>query len=246
MPNLIFRIRPTVLKEFFSMIFLSFESLFHIESNTLVVDTFNLPIASAIFKIFGLKTISYAHYPLVQKKKCESLRRVFYHVLLYKLYESSTFNNGIVFVNSMWTHYHIPLCCRKHNIVLYPPSNIRDIPENFKGKTISSLGQFRPEKRHEFQLELSSKLECKDVNFNIIGSYKTEEENSYVSWLKLMAKDSSVNTHFALNASLKEVEEFFSSTRVGLHTMIEEHFGIAVFEMLVIYLLKFFRPKEFL
>lgn len=134
----------------------------------------------------------------------------------------------------MWTHFHMPSCFRSLNLVMYPPVKFNEAKLQYSRDGVLSLGQFRPEKRHKLQLQILKHLEHISPPTNIIGGCRTQAEEKYIMDLEQMKADLSLqNVSFAVNLPLEKIEEKFSNTRVGLHTMIEEHFGISVLEMLV-------------
>ena len=118
-------------------------------------------------------------------------------------------------------------------MIMYPPVNLKTIGLDHNRKGITSLGQFRPEKRHIFQLQILKHLDNMNPKY-IIGSFRTQSESKYVQDLKEMNEKLSLkNVLFSLNASIEDIERMLANTRVGFHTMIGEHFGIAILEMLV-------------
>lgn len=116
-----------------------------------------------------------------------------------------------------------------------------------------SFAQFRPEKRHHFQLDLwkqlNEYLKPKNVNlkFKIIGSCKDADSQLLVDELKnRIVSEKIENVEILENISFTKVKEEFSKASIGVHFMIDEHFGISIVELLVsiLYLLTIFSAQE--
>ena len=110
--------------------------------------------------------------------------------------------------------------------------------ENIK---IISIGQFRPEKDHPMQIrtmfevrKILSERDWKRVRLVIAGGSRNEEDNQRIKELQDLCKHLSVeeNVEFKINIPFGELKREMSESLIGLHTMWNEHFGIAVVEML--------------
>ena len=102
-------------------------------------------------------------------------------------------------------------------------------------------GQFRPEKDHALQIRAMFELrqileesEWSKVRLVLIGGCRNAEDEQRVQDLRDLCKHLSVesNVEFKLNVSFSELCEAMRTAFIGLHTMENEHFGIAVVEML--------------
>jgi alpha-1,2-mannosyltransferase len=147
-------------------------------------------------------------------------------------------------VNSKWTYFHIPYSSRLKSIIIYPSVNIMNIERNQENlnNTLISFSQFRPEKNQLKQLEIFEKLNKivqNPIYFNMIGSSREEDLELYQK-IKKKAKNLEVSLIFYYkgfelikNAPIQLIEEKLSKAKVGIHTMVEEHFGISIIEMMV-------------
>jgi len=156
-------------------------------------------------------------------------------------------------VNSSWTEGHITSLWRNQPTVLYPPCDTkvfeslprRDGDQNGQFR-ILSLGQFRPEKDHALQLRALARLrdeilegekaeeKWQRVRLVLVGGVRNEEDRQRVESLRALAAHLAVeeNVEFAVNLKFDQLKEEMSLAAAGLHTMLDEHFGIAVVEML--------------
>jgi len=108
-------------------------------------------------------------------------------------------------------------------------------------KTIVSIGQFRPEKDHALQIramyelrELLSEEKWNKIKLVLIGGCRNEEDEKRVKDLKDLCRHFSIenNVEFRLNVPFEELCQAMQKASIGLHSMWNEHFGIAVVEML--------------
>ncbi|BGP33837.1 asparagine-linked glycosylation protein [Rhodotorula toruloides] len=106
---------------------------------------------------------------------------------------------------------------------------------------VFSLAQFRPEKEHPTQLRaLASLLSSptlspalkERVELVCAGSVRNEADAKRVEALRVLARRLGVEekVEFVVNAEYGEICEWMEKASVGLHTMVDEHFGITVVE----------------
>jgi alpha-1,2-mannosyltransferase len=130
-------------------------------------------------------------------------------------------------------------------VKIFPPSNtVRwsqislSMPRQ---QIVLSVGQFRPEKDHALQIRAFSKLmQSKDgarfanTKLVLLGSARHEEDERLVRSLRQLVQELGVEdkVQFVVNAPYSELQRYFQTSAVGLHTMWNEHFGISVVEMM--------------
>ena len=100
-----------------------------------------------------------------------------------------------------------------------------------------SFAQFRPEKDHAMQLRIWKRLLPRlprDAKFWLVGTVRDEGDRAILEGLKDQARALGVETSvdFMVNRSRQEILEIFSQAKVAMHTMKNEHFGIAVVELM--------------
>lgn len=138
--------------------------------------------------------------------------------------------------------------------LLYPPCDtvhLSSLPLSTSSRIglsepiiIISLAQFRPEKEHSTQLHalafllssptLSPTLKAR-VKLVCAGSVRNEADAQRVEALRALARELGVEdkVEFVVNAGYAEICEWMGKASVGLHTMVDEHFGITVVEFQV-------------
>lgn len=145
-------------------------------------------------------------------------------------------------------------------VVVYPPvdtTTLQKLPldRNTSRPYIISIGQFRPEKNHELQLRaLASAREIPlrvhegfrragnnvsdeddpilQAKLKIVGSCRNAADRDRLAQLKSLAVELGIekNVEFHENIPFNELIRLLGGALGGLHTMLDEHFGIVVVE----------------
>lgn len=174
--------------------------------------------------------------------------KLIYYKLFALAYSKVLCVSDFTMVNSSWTKSHIDsfLNSSQTTRLIYPPCNV----EKFKTAVASnnddkgslqivSIGQFRPEKNHRLQLRILSEvmnlLELGSggmVKLVLIGSDRNGKDSPLIDKLKAYAKELSVEDHvqFMINQPIQVLLDTINSSQVAIHTMKDEHFGIALVE----------------
>lgn len=169
--------------------------------------------------------------------------KIYYYRLFAKLYGFMGRRSNVVMVNSTWTYRHIlKLWNPKRLVIVYPPCDtgtFQKLPviRPARSFTIISVGQFRPEKNHEMQLQVLKEFlsyidreRQKTVKLVLVGSCRNEEDEDRVAKLKNLAREARVDKHirFELNVPFEKLQSELKNAKVALHTMENEHFGIVL------------------
>ncbi|KAG0302236.1 asparagine-linked glycosylation protein [Dissophora globulifera] len=158
----------------------------------------------------------------------------------------------VVMVNSSWTKAHIDSLWNIKSTVVYPPCDteaFKDSPLNGRERIVVSVAQFRPEKGHGLQLEAMAQLlkdhpeyrqvkgngkgnNAKAVQLVMVGSARNESDEARIKQLRTMAVELGIedNVTFVVNAPFSELQAWLSRSKIGIHAMLDEHFGIGVVE----------------
>jgi len=136
---------------------------------------------------------------------------------------------------------------------VFPPCNTESLTKiplkspkrNTKSPVILSIGQFRPEKDHRMQLEAYAlalkRAEGSSKNLKVIlqsklvlvGGCRSDADRQRVEDLKARAKELGLGddrVEFLLNVPYSTIRDLLSQAVVGIHTMVDEHFGIGIVE----------------
>lgn len=159
-------------------------------------------------------------------------------------------------LNNLWVrplHLVYPPCEVEHLKKVSRPENK---PDKVR---ILSLAQFRPEKDHPLQLqalyelrELLPEEDFANITLVLCGSCRNADDRVRVKDLKDLSKHLSLenNVEFRVrvtnhaqtsshsfcidqvNITYEDLLEEFKNSSIGIHTMLDEHFGIGVVEMM--------------
>ncbi|KAF9112998.1 asparagine-linked glycosylation protein [Mortierella sp. AM989] len=156
----------------------------------------------------------------------------------------------VVMVNSSWTKGHIDSLWKIKSTVVYPPCDteaFKDFPLKGRERIVVSVAQFRPEKGHGLQLDALAQL-LKDhpeyrqkrgtetnpqaVQLVMVGSARNESDQARINQLKDKAVQLGIsdNVTFVVNAPFSELKAWLARSKIGIHAMLDEHFGIGVVE----------------
>jgi len=130
---------------------------------------------------------------------------------------------------------------------VYPPCNTRDISKfslEKRERVILSVAQFRPEKDHAAQLHSLHELfrvhpeyantGNNQVRLVLVGGSRNAEDAARVEGLRVLAKELGIeqSVEFVVNASYTLMLNWLSRASIGISTMVDEHFGINVVELM--------------
>lgn len=172
------------------------------------------------------KTVAYVHYPeffIHLEEKPKSLFWKTYYLPLHRYCMSQVSHVDLFITNSNYTCAKIWEKWGKNAIVVYPPVETHIFkPSNQKENKVISIGRITPSKRYEDLLAIAQKMP--DLNFLILGL--KQDENYFKSLLKQKPN----NVHFKTNINRKLLAEELGSSKLYLHCMHGEHFGISIVE----------------
>ncbi|CAI9114356.1 OLC1v1015064C1 [Oldenlandia corymbosa var. corymbosa] len=188
----------------------------------------------------------YNNDTLIANSKLLSCCKVLYYLVFSWLYGIVGSFAHLAMVNSSWTQSHIEKLWGIPDRIklVYPPcdtSRLQALPleRSMKPPKIISVAQFRPEKAHSLQLEaFSVALNMLDVNpaarpkLQFVGSCRNVADEKRLQKLKDLAVKLNVveDVEFHANVPYSDLVRLWGGAIAGLHSMIDEHFGICVVE----------------
>lgn len=133
--------------------------------------------------------------------------------------------------------------------LVYPPCDVdhlKKIPKPLsrpKNIRILSLAQFRPEKDHPLQLQAMYELrellpneQFEELNITLVmcGGCRNNDDVTRVKDLKDLSRHLSLENHveFKVNLPYADLIDEIERGYIGIHTMLDEHFGIGVVELM--------------
>jgi len=142
----------------------------------------------------------------------------------------------LVFVNSTYTknilcHTDRDICGKVY--ALYPPIPIRPMDKNNFIESISkrrnivlTVSRFSREKRIETIIDIAKNVN--EGEFIIVGSLA--DNNYYIYLKRIIEKERVHNIRLQPNVSFEELHSLRTKSKVYLHPMPHEHFGISIIE----------------
>ena len=198
---------------------------------------------------FGRKGIQYFHFPYLYEKiqpdvdspwygkLLDTLRGVYRPWMLISGFSYDRMKNNLTLANSDWTGNKVKEFYGINPITLYPPipGKFPDVPWNDKENGFVCIGRFCPGKKFETIIEILTKVRAKipDVHLHIIGTLSPfSGEREYYSQFAGVVQENAPWVLLHENLSREELVQLVSNHRYGIHANVDEHFGIAVAEMI--------------
>lgn len=209
-------------------------------------------ISSDMFaRVLG-RTSAYNNNIVIAKSRVLSFLKAMYYLVMTYLYGLVGGCAHMAMVNSSWTQAHIEKLWKIPERIkrVYPPCDTRtlqslSLERKSENTYFISVAQFRPEKAHGVQLEaftrviqelntgdFSEKTRTGSVQLKLVGSCRNKEDEDRVEKLKLRCLELGIaqQVEFLVNVPYRELVELLGGATAGLHSMIDEHFGIVVVE----------------
>jgi glycosyltransferase involved in cell wall biosynthesis len=181
------------------------------------------------------KNIAYVHFPEIEYDYDKAtLKRKAYLWLFKKWVEQGISKLDLVFCNSLYTkemieRYWKPRS-KKESIVVYPPVNLNnfwsDKPLSERTKRVVYVARFIPTKRHEILKKLA--VDLPSYEFQSIGGLIAAEKKWFAKFSEISPQNYTIKT----NLPSSELIMTLQNSRVYVHLMQGEHFGIAPVEAL--------------
>ncbi|MER3446052.1 MAG: hypothetical protein C4291_04095 [Candidatus Dadabacteria bacterium] len=198
---------------------------------------------------FGCRGIQYFHYPYLygkiqpdidlphHRKFWEALKGSYRPWMLISGFSYNRMKDNLTLVNSDWTGNKVKERYGIDATTVYPPipDKFPDVPWNERENGFVCIGRFCPGKRFETIIEILAKVRARipDLHLHIIGTPSPFiGESEYYSRLIRVVRENSPWVLLHENLSREKLINLISRHRYGIHANIEEHFGIAVGEMI--------------
>lgn len=200
---------------------------------------------------FGSRGIQYMHYPYHRGKyqneqRSAEQKGIFpyvHYLLAYRLrpwrilsgFSYERMKQNLTLVNSEWTRRVYNESYNAESMVVYPPvpGDFIDIPWKERKNGFVCIGRISGEKRYETIIDILSKVRTRypDIHLHIIGS-KVDYDEDYFRRIHKMVQSNSDWISLHENVPHKELVNLVCHHKYGIHAMPNEHFGIAVGEMI--------------
>ena len=191
------------------------------------------PPFEAVFLNNAKKNFAYVHFPEIHFEYDRAgLKRKVYLCLYKKWVEQGIGKLDMVFCNSNYIREMIERYWQSHGvknpIVVYPPVNLGDFwcdrPLSERQKRVTYVARFIPSKRHEIMKRLAADLPSYEF-VSVGGLLESEKE-----WFNKFSENLPRNYTLRTNLPRVDLLEVLRQSRVYVHLMEAEHFGIAPVE----------------
>jgi alpha-1,2-mannosyltransferase len=187
--------------------------------------------------------IIYVHYPTFSEYEHASInlkysRSLFWRIYIapYKLihrFFKKYLESGLIVTNGIYSKRAIKKHIGKEPFVLTPPVGteaFNAVASSLERENIVvTCGRYSPEKNYETMLRVAKDLS--ETDFKVVGSYSGEKSSRYYKKLSsLKSNENLLNVSLLRDLSFCNLLELYSKSKVYLHTMKDEHFGIAIVE----------------
>ncbi len=186
-----------------------------------------------VFLSKAKKNIAYVHFPEIHYDYARSgLKRRLYLWLFKKWVDKGIGRLDVVFCNSNYTKEMILRYWKSHEVkdpvVVYPPVNLdkfwSDKPLTQRCKRVTYVARFIPVKRHEIMKRLAVDLPA--YEFVSVGGLIDAEK----AWFNKFSENLPLNYSLKTNLPGSELRDILHYSRIYVHLMEGEHFGIAPVE----------------
>ncbi|KAF5738445.1 GDP-Man:Man(3)GlcNAc(2)-PP-Dol alpha-1 2-mannosyltransferase [Tripterygium wilfordii] len=191
------------------------------------------------------RSLIYNNNALIARSIWLSRCKIIYYTCFSWMYGFVGSCAHLAMVNSSWTHSHIEKLWKIPDRIkrVYPPcdtSGLQALPLERPADPliVVSVAQFRPEKAHAVQLEafaiaiqkLATDFPRPKLHF--VGSCRNKSDEERMQNLKDRAIELKVDkdVEFFKNVMYRDLMKLLGGAVAGIHSMIDEHFGISVVE----------------
>jgi alpha-1,2-mannosyltransferase len=256
----------TMLGQSAGSVLLAIEALVRCNPDVMI-DTTGYAFANPVFAwLGGCRVGCYTHYPTISTDMLERVGRheaafnnrgfiarspalsqlkALYYAAFASVYGFVGRQAAVVLVNSRWTYKHIQALWNipRRTHIVYPPCNTSVLARlpllPRQSGLIVSVGQFRPEKNHDLQLEAMALVVQRlrgesSAKLVMVGGARHADDRARVERLRTRISELHLEDSVSLAVDLPfaDLQSLLGKAQVGLHTMRDEHFGIGVVEFM--------------
>lgn len=204
---------------------------------------------------FGRAGIQYIHYPfqrdnwaLEQQRRSvanwagKAWKMITVGMRPWRIVSGFSFDRMMAnrtLVNSDWTGRRFLEAYATGSVeTVYPPviGNFPDIPWQEKEDGFVCIGRFARDKRIDHVIEVIREVRRKhpEIKLHLVGTHSPwEDGDAYYGLVKRYAEQYADWLQVHENISREELTELVARQRYGIHGMLEEHFGLAIAEMVM-------------
>lgn len=200
----------------------------------------------------GVYGIQYIHFPWLSNHyreeqhfiKASFSRRVWYLLnrrlrpwRLISGFDFDRMRHNLTLVNSDWTGKFFRQNYGTATTTLHPPIAMRpsSVPWAERENGFISIGRISPEKKYENTIAILEQVRAQghNVHLHIVGAANEDGLNTdYYYEIRTLVDKHATWVSFEENISREELIHLITTHRYGIHGMVDEHFGLAVGELM--------------
>jgi alpha-1,2-mannosyltransferase len=196
----------------------------------------NIPIVTYVHFLPSLMTSPlYANSKYAKSLKWKVYFKP-YQSLANKIVEKTLSKSSLCITNSRFTDNAVRSVYDKiKTTVIYPPVDVDKflIPyhSTSRDRQVVVVSRFSPEKQIEKAISVAKILSPSGIKFKILGSLIPSNNHYYQSIKKMVAAMNLMDKVTLIpNATFEQIQTAMSESRVYLHTMTGDHFGLSIVE----------------
>jgi glycosyltransferase involved in cell wall biosynthesis len=192
---------------------------------------------------FGRPGIQYIHFPWAYLPRPDVDLRWYHLSFLVDAYYNfcvkvadfsfERMKQNLTLVNSNWTGGKVRERHQIASTTLYPPTPgvFPDVPWAEKENGFVCIGRISPEKNIDKIIDILDNVRTQghDIHLHVMGSL--DNNPGYDDRIRRRAQENASWVFLNENLSREELVQLVARHRYGIHGMVEEHFGMAVAEM---------------
>ena len=210
-----------------------------------VSDAFDVIVGAHNEVDYGRRSIQYVHYPTYLRPRPAVDLRPYHRSewLLSRYYAAADrladfsidrMKANLTLANSNWTAARVRDHLGVDVTTLYPPvvGESQNVPWDRRRSSFLALGRIAPEKEYERVIRILARVRehAPELTLTIVGTWDRAVRR-YVEQLQSLAAAAGSWVRFEQNLPRAAVKTLMSEMRYGIHSMREEHFGMAPAEM---------------
>ena len=199
----------------------------------------------------GHQAIQYTHYPIYAPQmptlrkyagtsfwfRLKGLIRGEYRPwMIITRSQPDRIEQNLFLANSHWTARVIREFYTTEPKVLYPPVRLAEatLPWTSRQPAFVVLGRLTKIKRQVLAIDLLEQVREREhaVDLHIIGDPDPKDQGQYAEDIQQRAQEAGSWVKVHISVERQELDTILANSRFGLHMMEEEHFGIAIAEMM--------------
>lgn len=200
---------------------------------------------------FGRRGIQYIHFPWFHSQYRElepplslSRSRAFWNAIMNRCrpwrllsgYSLERMRMNLTLVNSDWTGSKVTDSYGIGTTTVYPPvaGNFPSIPWRERENGFVCIGRISPEKRLGRVIAIlgAVRSQGEDIHLHLVGNpCNGPDQGNYYEQIRQRVQENASWVYHHENLPREELVRLVSTHKYGIHRMVDEHFGIAIAEM---------------